>query len=168
MQKILIVNISSVTSFFGKIIMKKIFVLLFALSPFACQDANVLSSDNGDFFFKDSEDCSCRNKDTVYTVEPENAEITLRVSIDNENPEVKVEIHDGNLNGKIVKEFLSKERRIVDSLPLGTYTFAAKYCKGGDSVIVPVHARLFAEGHECNGFYCYEIINNVIDLGLKF
>ena len=168
MQKILIVNISSVTRFFGKIIMKKIFVLLFALSPFACQDANVLSSDNGDFFFKDSEDCSCRNKDTVYTVEPENAEITLRVSINDENRQVKVEIHDGSITGGIVREYLTDKSRIVDSLPLGTYTYAAKYCKGGDSVIVPVHARLSAEGHECNGFYCYEIINNVIDLGLKF
>jgi len=154
--------------FFGKIIMKKIFILLLATAFFACKDANVLSSDNGDFFYQDSENCSCQNKDTVYTDKPQKAEITLRVSIDKENPEVKVEIHDGNLNGNIVKEFLSKDRRIVDSLPLGTYTFAAKYCKNGDSIIVPIHARLYAEGHECNGFYCYEIINNVVDLGLKF
>ncbi|MBQ3657768.1 MAG: hypothetical protein II956_13150 [Bacteroidales bacterium] len=148
--------------------MKKFFILLFITTFFACKDANVLSSDNGDFFYKDSEDCSCQNKDTVYTDKPKAAEITLRVSINAENKNVKVEIHEGNLNGTIVREYLADKSRLVDSLPLGTYTYAAKYCKNGDSIIVPVHARLDADGHECNGFYCYEILNNVVDLSLKF
>jgi hypothetical protein len=149
--------------------MKKIFATFFALTMlFSCNDSKVLSSDNGEFFFRDSEDCSCTNKDTVYTQKPDKAEVTIRVTVNGENPEVRVEVHEGSLEGRTVREIVSKTSRITDSLPLSVYTYVAKYKKGGDSIIVPVHAKLSADGHECNGYYCYEIVNNVIDLSLKF
>ena len=147
--------------------MKKIFVFFIALTSFfACQDSKVVDSDNGDYFFKDEEDCAC-NPDLLN--KPDSALVTIRVTINTENPETNIEIHEGDFNGKLIKTISTIESRISDSLPLDKkYTYVAKYKKGNDSIVVPVYAKLYASGNECNGFYCYEIINNVIDLSLKF
>ena len=153
--------------------LKKFFLpaILFAATFWACSDATIVDSDNGDFYHNDDENCSCINKnDIVYTSKPPKAEVTIRVSTNKENPDVTISVYEGSMSeGSVKKTIKTSTNRITDSLEtFVTYTYVAKYKKGNDSIIVPVHAKLYAEGHECNGYYCYEIINNVIDLSLKF
>ncbi|MBR4267094.1 MAG: hypothetical protein IKQ46_13660 [Bacteroidales bacterium] len=149
--------------------MKKFVTLLIALFGFfACQESDVVDSDNGDSYFQDEKDCNCDKRYVNNT--PDTATVTFRVTINKQNPEVKVYIYEGSMtSGTLDTVFTMKKGRDELELTLGhNYTYVAKYQKDNDSIIVPVKARLYCEGKQCRGFYCYEIINNVIDLSLKF
>ncbi|MBQ3690272.1 MAG: hypothetical protein II937_10515 [Bacteroidales bacterium] len=151
---------------------KTIFIISALLTIFfsTCDDSKVVNSDNESYYYNDEKDCNCNPKLTNLSKKPDSAFVTFRVTINEENPEVKIIVLNGNFSsGKEIDSLSTKHQRDSLRLLLGTtYTYVAKYKKGNDSIAVPVCARLFTNSNDCKGLLCYEIINNVIDLSLKF
>lgn len=145
--------------------MKKFLFLAAATALQACNIDDFVNTDNGGNFHKDEKNCSCASY-----VEPKKAEVAMRVTINPENPQPKITIYDGPMDRNIVvKTIVADKERNLDSLKVNVkYTYVTEYIKGCDTIVVPVHAELSVNNTTCNGYNCFDVANNIIDLRLKY
>jgi len=122
-----------------------------------------LVSCNG-WFFTDSVDC-----DNCYSQKPQNADIVVRLTINDSQQAVPIVIYKGKIDGDIVLSVDTAYSNLYYYYAqIGTeYSVSAKY-ERGDSTIIAVGAttmktRLTAEACEDA---CYYIKDNIIDLRL--
>ncbi|MCQ2252916.1 MAG: hypothetical protein MJZ61_05650 [Bacteroidales bacterium] len=149
----------------------KLLLLSLGIALSACDYINPISSENGDTFFNDEEDCDCDKGNIIKNEsdKPQTAEVVIRVSSNNGNP-VKLKIYKGPIDrGKVLEELETSQQRNIVELPVNQkYTYAAEYQRNGNTIIVPIYSYLDCKINECNGRQCYMISNNIIDLGLKY
>lgn len=136
-----------------------IFELLIAFSS-----CDKLVDDNIDAITNDDENCDC-----FLSEEPELYDVTIKVTINDQNAEVPVSVFYGNVerNNKVTT-ITTEQQFCTVTLKLNhDYTYMAKYLKGSDTIYVPVKARLSSSKYVCHEDTCWTINNNVINLKLK-
>jgi hypothetical protein len=136
---------------------------------FACTDNGAVSSDYGDFYYSDEEDCYL-DPSLVRSAndKPDSSEVAIRTN--GSGNFVRIKIYTGSINSKsIALDTIPQSRRCVVKLQSGRkYVYTAEYQKGDNTIIVPVTAELDYEIKECNGLEYYQVYNNVIDLSLEY
>lgn len=135
----------------------------------SCADNGAVSSDYGDFYYSDEEDCNL-DPSLVRSAndKPDSSDVAIRTNgIGNS---VRIKIYNGSINSKsIAIDTIPQSRRCVVKLQSAQrYVYTAEYQKGDNTIIVPVAAELDYEIKECNGLEYYQVYNNVIDLSLKY
>ena len=138
-----------------------IIVLLMVMVAIGCDK---LVEDNVDAITTDDENCNCFLEE-----EPESYDVTLKLTINAENPSVPVTIFYGNIERKrVAAELTSENNYATVNLKLNhNYTYMAKYLRGSDTIYVPVNAQLSTSSYVCHEDTCWTINNNVINLKLK-
>ena len=112
----------------------------------------------------DEENCECYLEE-----KPEYYDVKLKITINEENPEVPITVFYGNVQRNNVAKQLNANESII-TINLKTnheYTYQAKYLKGSDTVYVPIKAKLSTDTYTCHNDTCWKVNNNVINLKLK-
>ncbi len=142
---------------------KHFYIIVFlVLAAFIACDK--LVDDNINAVTDDSDNCDC-----FLAEEPEMYDVTIKVSINDQNTEVPVTVFYGNVErNNIAATFTAQQQSNSIFLKLNhDYTYMAKYLKGSDTIYVPVKARLSSSSYVCHEDTCWTINNNVINLKLK-
>ena len=116
----------------------------------------------------------CNNKDCDYSdclpSEPYESTVTIKVTINEENPKVPIFIYKGRYNqtDELIYSDTAKEEYYKIILPLNHYYYVkAKYQKNSDTIyaIDGVFFKKFLS-QECDSS-CWKIKNNIINVKLK-
>lgn len=139
-------------------------ILLIAFFVVCGCDEEVSTNSSRSYTEDGEEYCKC-----VLTYCPSSADISIYVSCNDANPKVPYTIYSGKMtDNKIILSDTATENRNVITLPVDvTYTAAAKYLSGKDTVIVPVNFKPEAEDYQCDGSNCWQIVNDIVYLELK-
>lgn len=146
-------------------------IVFSALLAFAgCDTILDTATENDEWYYNDEEDCLCNNSYLNVPGDnsmPKEGEAVIRVSRD--YGDVTLSIYEDNLDGRLLMEKTAEGERNVFNLQLNRqYTYAARYVKNGDTIVVPVRSYLECKSQDCQGVECYFIYNNIVDLRLKF
>ncbi len=118
--------------------------------------------------YNEEEDCDERPLWKACSSAPSQAgEITIEVTLNEENPRVTVTIYNGDFeNNKVVLTKLISENKTTISLPIGSYSATIKYAVGDKYITAVDGGSLENSSIEyCEGI-CYEEVEITFDLTL--
>lgn len=136
-----------------------VFILAFFFSLPACYQA----------FWTEEEDCEFADYSDCNSVKPTVAPLTLELTINEENPEVRVEIYDGNIvDDYKIHEFVADTSRVEVDVPVGAKYSAQAFYKFGDDSLTAVDGTNYRRtSYTYCDSTCWRLHGGSIDLELK-
>ncbi|TVQ11632.1 MAG: hypothetical protein EA361_12455 [Bacteroidetes bacterium] len=134
---------------------QKIFLLVFVFILWGCKSKY--------------EDCTEDDYNACNTNRPATAEVRIRVTINNENPEVTVLAFEGDFeDGNLVWEKVVRQSRYTVMMPTEKkYSFTATYKKDLKTIVAVDGGELKVSSYTMCEYTCYETNLLEIDLVLK-
>jgi len=125
------------------------------------------------FFIISCDDESCYRPRNCYNTEPDEADLVINLSINNENPSVDITVYKGDYEeNEVVTTFSTSKTTEVLSLPEGRYSATALYNSGSKQILAVDGDRISITHWTCDdssGYVsdeCYEVEHGEIDLTL--
>jgi hypothetical protein len=112
------------------------------------------------------EDCTQEDYDNCNTQKPQFGKVTVRLTINTENPDVILKIYQGNFeDANIVLEQSTSSRYITEFLKVDTYySFAVKYKRGRENITAVDGGKIKLKSYKMCEYRCYEAVTLDIDL----
>ena len=124
-------------------------------------------------FFTSCQDDECYRPWNCYDEEPDGATMDIEVTINDENPAVKVVVYDGVYEDDRVREELILRSRYEEVfLPEGQYSAVAFYKRGKDSIMAIDGGRVKITYWSCEDSTgtledeCYKVRSSTLNLKL--